>query len=198
MRHIGCNCTARRGDDGPSYHDLEQTMNATFRRIVPVASLTAALLVGGCASLGLGDVIQPPRLSAVDGREAELRLAAPTANRPLGGATLRIWTRVENPNSFGLTLAALAGNLFLENERAADVQLPFGLPLTARADTIIPIDITIGFADVPGLVGVAERILSQNRIAYRLDGTLTVDAQPFGQPSFGPSTWLQGESRVMR
>jgi hypothetical protein len=27
---------------------------------------------------------------------------------------------------------------------------------------------------------------------------VTVDAAPFGQPSFGPSTWLQGESRVIR
>jgi hypothetical protein len=25
-----------------------------------------------------------------------------------------------------------------------------------------------------------------------------VDAAPLGQPSFGPTTWLQGESRVLR
>jgi hypothetical protein len=162
------------------------------------ALMVATLVLSSCATLGLGDVIQPPRLSAVDGREAELRLAPPTSNRPLGGATIRIWTRVENPNTFGLTLAALAGNLFLENTRAADVQFPLGLPLTARADTIIPIDISISFADVPGMMGVAERILTQNRVAYRLDGTLSVDAGPFGQPSFGPTTWLRGDSRVLR
>jgi hypothetical protein len=160
--------------------------------------LAATMLLSSCAALGLGGMVQPPRLTAVDGREAELRLAAPTANRPLGGATIRIWTRVQNPNTFGLTLASLAGNLFLENERAAEVSFPLGMPLTARADTIIPIDITFSFADVPGMVGVAQRILTQNRVGYRLDGTLTVDAAPFGQPSFGPTTWLRGDTRVMR
>jgi hypothetical protein len=173
-------------------------MTIRVRAGLTVAVLAAATLVGSCAAMGLGAVVQPPRFALVEGREAELRLAPPTTTRPLGGATLRIWTRIENPNTFGLTLAALAGNLFLENSRAAEVDFPLGLPLTARADTIIPIDLNISFSDVAGMAGVAERILSQNRVAYRLDGTLTVDAAPFGQPSFGPTTWLQGESRVLR
>jgi hypothetical protein len=160
--------------------------------------LASALMLNGCAALGLGTVVQPPRFTAAEGREAELRLAPPSASRPLGGATLRIWTRVENPNTFGLTLAALRGNLFLENAQAAAVEFPLGLQLTGGADTVIPIDINISFSDVPGLVDAAQRILTQNRVGYRLDGTVTVDAAPFGQPSFGPTTWLQGESRVIR
>jgi hypothetical protein len=162
------------------------------------AVLAATLLVNGCAALGLGGVIQPPSMTPAEGQEAELRLALPSVNRPLGGATLRVWTRVQNPNAFGMTIAALAGNLFLEQERAAAVEFPLGLPLPARADTIIPLDLHINFADVPGLADAATRILTQNRVAYRLDGTLTVDAGALGQPSFGPSTWLRGESRVIR
>jgi len=30
-------------------------------------------------------------------------------------------------------------------------------------------------------------------IAFRLDGTVSIDAGPLGQPSFGPSTWLRGD-----
>lgn len=171
-------------------------MNRARRSTLAAAVLAGAAALGGCASIGA--MVQPPTLAAAEGREAELRLAPPTAARPLGGATLRIWARVANPNSFGLTLAALAGNLFLGDTQAATVDFPFGLPLAARADTIIPIDLNISFADVPGMVGVAERLLTQNRISYRVDGTVTVDAPPFGQPSFGPSTWLRGESRVFR
>jgi hypothetical protein len=163
-----------------------------------VAALSGVLLLSGCAALGTGAVVQPPRFTPVEGQEAELRLSPPSAGRPLGGATLRIWTRVENPNSFGLTLAAIAGNLFLENQHAADVEFPLGLPLEARGNAVVPIDLNISFADVPGMVDVAQRILTQNRVAYRLDGTVSVDAAPFGQPSFGPSTWLHGESRVFR
>lgn len=156
----------------------------------------AAITLGSCASLN--QLVQPPQFSQAQGREAQLQLVGPSVSRPLGGATLRIWTRVHNPNAFGLTLAALRGNIFLEDTRAGDVEFPLGLPLSASADTIIPLDISISFSDLPGLVDVAQRIVTRNRVAYRLDGTVTVDAAPFGQPSFGPSTWLRGESRVLR
>jgi hypothetical protein len=162
----------------------------------------AVLLLGfmgsGCAALGLNSIVQPPRFAAVEGRPAELRLLGPSSGRPLGGASIRLWARVENPNAFGVTLAALAGNLFLEGTRAAEVRFPLGLPLLAGGDTIVPLDVNISFADVPDLAGAAQRIFAQNRVAYRVDGTVTLDAAPFGQPSFGPSTWLRGETAVTR
>ena len=161
-----------------------------------VLPLAAAIVLGSCASLN--QLVQPPQFSSADGREAQLQLVGPSTSRPLGGATLRIWTRVRNPNAFGLTLAGLRGNIFLEDTRAGDVEFPLGLPLSAAADTVIPLDISISFSDLPGLVDVAQRIVTRNRVEYRLDGTITVDAAPFGQPSFGPSTWLRGESRVIR
>jgi hypothetical protein len=167
-------------------------------RILGTALLAGTLAVSGCATLGIGSVVQPPSFAVVEDREAELRLVAPSAGRPLGGAQLRIYARVENPNAFGLTLAALRGNLFLENAQAAEVDFPLGLPLAGGASTVIPIDLNISFADVPGMVDAAQRILTQNRVGYRVDGTVTVDAAPLGQPSFGPRTWLQGQSRVMR
>jgi hypothetical protein len=169
-----------------------------MKRALLVVATVGGLGLNGCAALGMGGVVQPPRISVAEGREAELRLVPPSAARPLGGAQLRIWARVENPNAFGLTLAALRGNLFLEAAQAADVDFPLGMPLSAGGDTVIPIDLNISFGDMPGLVDAAQRILTQNRVAYRLDGTVTVDAAPFGQPSFGPRTWLQGESRVIR
>jgi hypothetical protein len=160
--------------------------------LVPLAALT----IGSCASLN--QLVQPPEFSVAQGRDTQLQLLGPSTSRPLGGATLRIWTRVRNPNAFGLTLAALRGNIFLEDTRAGQVDFPLGLPLTASGDTIIPLDINISFADVPGLIDVAQRIVARNLVAYRLDGTVTVDAAPFGQPSFGPSTWISGQSRVIR
>lgn len=163
----------------------------------PVAVLAIALLVGACSTL-MGTIVEPPRFAVAEGRDTQLRLLGPSTSRPMGGATLRIWTRVQNPNSFGLTLAALAGNIFLEDERAGEVSFPLGLPLTAGGDTIIPLDININFADVPDLLEVAQRIATRNRVAYRLDGSVTVDAGPLGQPSFGPQTWVRGESRVVR
>jgi hypothetical protein len=140
--------------------------------------------------------IQPLRFEAAQGRPAELRLG-----NALGlptGATLRLWAHVENPNTFGLTLASVVGSVYLEDTRAASVDFPLGLPLEAGIAQDIPLDVTIRFQDLPGLGGVVGRAVSGDPLAYRLDGRFSVDAGPLGQPSFGPSTLLRGEVRAFR
>ena len=149
-----------------------------------------------CATLG--QVIQPPRLSMASGRQAQLRLIGPSVQNPLGGAAIRIWARVENPNPVGFTLAGLTGDLFLEDTRAAAVDFPLGVPLVARQDTVIPLDISLRWSDLPGLAQMATRLLTRSTIAYRLDGTLRLDAGALGQPSFGPTTWLRGDLPIYR
>lgn len=81
--------------------------------------LAAALLVAGCATVSELIRVEPPRFEAAEGRRSELRLLGPSSTRPLGGAAIRIWTRVQNPNAFGLTLSTLEGDLLLEGARAA-------------------------------------------------------------------------------
>jgi hypothetical protein len=169
----------------------------TVRRRLGVA-LSALVLAGNAGCAMLGQVVLPPRFSTVADREEEIRFLAPSAQRPAGGVSIRLWARVENPNSVGLTLTRMAGNLFLEGARAAQVDFPLGVPLLAAGDTIIPLDVNLSFADVPGLADAFGAILTRNRVGYRLDGTLAVDAGLLGQPSFGPSTWLQGDARVFR
>jgi hypothetical protein len=131
-------------------------------------------------------LVQPPRFERDPERRAELRLTG-------RGAGVRLWARVANPNAFGLRLSQLTGQLFLGGARAANVDLPLGLPLRANEDTVIPIDLEVDFADVPELVGVLGRVVSRRPIAYRLDGTIGVDAGRLGQPRFGPSTLLSGD-----
>ncbi len=160
--------------------------------------LAAALLVAGCATVSELIRVEPPRFEAAEDRRSELRLLGPSSTRPLGGAAIRIWTRVQNPNAFGLTLSTLEGDLLLEGARAAAVDLPLGLPLRAQQDTVVPIDVTISFADVPGLADAAVRFLTERTVAYRLDGRFAVDAGPFGRPTFGPTTLLRGELDVRR
>jgi hypothetical protein len=157
-----------------------------------------AVAVGACAHLGALAQVQAPRFEMADGRQAELRLLPPSAQHPMGGAAVRIWARVENPNPISLTLSALAGDLYLENTRAAVVDFPLGMPLVAGQDTVIPIDIGIGFGDMPGLGDIATRALTRGQVGYRLDGTVEVDAGVLGRPTFGPRTWLDGALNVFR
>jgi len=153
----------------------------------------SVLLLQGCAgALGnLGVVVLPPRSEHVTGRPAEIRVVG------LEGAGVRIWTRVTNPNAFGIRLGTLSGTLFLEESRAADADFPLGLDLGAGADTELPIDITVSFRDLPGLGGVARKVLAREAVPYRLDGTIGIDAGHIGRDlRFGPMTLLRGEAVV--
>ncbi|HEX2201794.1 MAG TPA: LEA type 2 family protein [Longimicrobium sp.] len=166
-----------------------------FRRGALAAVLLAAM--SGCATLQqLG--IQAPQFRVDGGQQAQLRLLGPGPGRPLGGAAVRLFARVSNPNPIGITLASLAGGLQLEGRNAARVDFPLGVPLQAGAETMIPLDITIDFNDIPGLADVLLRAASGRSVNYRLNGTVGVDAGLLGQPTFGPTTLLEGNARLSR
>ena len=153
------------------------------------------LALAACATLeALG--IQPLRFDQADDRSSELRILAPSGGRPLGGAAIRLWAEIENPNGFGLTLTEVAGDLLLENTDAIAVDFPLGLPLVAYQDTVIPLDASIGFDDLPRLGQIARAAIGGAPLDYRLDGTFAVEAGQLGRPRFGPLTLLQGEIRV--
>ena len=152
--------------------------------------------VTGCAALeGLRAFVQAPKFEEAPGQRAEVRLHGPTMSEPLGGAGIRLWTEVSNPNAFGFTLGTLRGTLNIEGSRAANVDFPLGLPLRAGEQTVVPIDLSISFSDLPGLANVLRRAANREPLAYHLEGTIGVDAGQLGQPVFGPMTLLRGEMR---
>ena len=155
-----------------------------------------AVIASACATLEhLRGLVQAPKFEQEPGRQAEIRLVGPSRSLPAGGAGVRIWARVSNPNPFSLTLGTLHGTLHLEDSRAADVDFPLGLPLRAASEATVPIDLNVSFADLPGLANVVRRAISRQPLAYRLEGTIGVDAGQLGQPTFGPMTLLTGELR---
>lgn len=158
--------------------------------------LVAAVSLSGCATLeGLRGLVQAPRFEEAPGQQPEIRILGPSARQPLGGAGVRLWTRISNPNAFGLTLGTLRGTLNIENAHAADVDFPLGLPLRAGGDAVVPIDLSVSFADLPGLADAIRRAANREPLAYHLEGTIGVDAGQLGQPVFGPMTLLRGRLR---
>lgn len=152
--------------------------------------LAALFLTPACAALQqLQAFVQPPRFEQDDQNRSEIRL------RGVNGAAVRIWTRVSNPNSFGLTLGTLQGTLHLEGSRAATVDFPLGLPLQPRSEDVVPIDISVDFRDVPGLGQAIARAVSRQPIAFEIEGTVGVSAGRLGEQRLGPMTWLRGELR---
>lgn len=161
-------------------------------------TLLAAVAVSSCGALGpLARLVQPPRFEEAD-RPAEIRLLGPSVADPAGGAGVTLFLEVTNPNAFGFTLSTLDATLLLEGSRAATGAFPLGLPLEAGRTSVVPIDLTISFADVPGLSGVLRQAVSGQPVGYELDGTVGIDAGGFGQPTFGPMRLVSGELRTRR
>jgi hypothetical protein len=158
-----------------------------------LAWLLPAVALVACATLG---GILPLRFSEAEDRDSELRLLGPSSSRPLGGAALRLWARVENPNAIGVTLTEIEGDLLISDAEAIAVDFPLGLPLVALQDTVIPLDVSIGFDDLPRLGGIARDALTGRPLPYQLDGRFGVAAGPLGDVRFGPLTILRGEFRV--
>jgi hypothetical protein len=165
-------------------------------RVLLVANLLPLTMLG-CASLeGLRALIQPPQFEQARDRPSEIRVLPVQGGRPAGGATVRLWTTVTNPNPFGLTLSTVQATLLLDGVEAADADFPLGLPLQPRISETIPFDLTVSFANVPRLADVIRRAASGGGLNYRLDGTVGIDAGRFGQPTFGPMTLFTGELRA--
>lgn len=171
-------------------------MSRNSRRASAIATIAAVASLSACAALQ--DLVQPPIFDMAGDRSSEMRLLLPSGERPLGGAQIRVWAHVQNPNSVGFTLTRLTGSLLLEGDHAAAIDLPLGLPLPAAGDTVFPLDLTISFADIPGLANQLLAAVTGQRVDYSIRGILGVDAGPFGEPTFGPSTWLSGELRLTR
>jgi len=165
-------------------------------RVLFAANLLAFTVLG-CASLeGLRALIQPPQFEQARDRQSEIRLLNLQGGLPGGGATVRLWTTVTNPNPFGFTLSAVRATLLLEDVEAADADFPLGLPLQARQSETIPLDLTVSFSNMPRLASAIRQAASGGGLRYRLEGTVGVDAGRFGQPSFGPMTLLNGDLRA--
>ena len=168
-------------------------------KVLRRGALLVAAVVGmsGCATLGpLG--IQAPQFRVDNAQQPQIRLLGPGPGRPSGGASVRLYARVTNPNPIGITLARLAGGLQLGGRDAAQVDFPLGVPLQAGGDVMVPLDITVDFDDLPTIGNVLLRAVTGQSIEYRLNGTVGVDAGLRGQPTFGPMTLLEGNVRVSR
>jgi hypothetical protein len=172
----------------------------TITRAATTAILAAGTaLLAGCATLGgLQQLVQAPRFSQAPDRTSEVRLLGPRAGLPLGGAAVRVWATVHNPNAFGVTLTTLSADVLVEGSRAASGDFPLGLPLRAADEAVVPIDLSISFADLPGLATTLRRAASGEAVPYELHGTVGVEAGRLGQPTFGPMRLMAGELRAVR
>lgn len=172
-------------------------MRAKLNRIIVGLVAVASVVTVGCGGISsIARIVQPPGFAEAPGRPHELRVLIPSSDNPAGGVGLTLWLEVSNPNPFGFTLSRLATTLLLDGNQAATGDFPLGLPLAAGQTSIIPVDLTISFADVPGLAATLRGAVRGAALAYQLDGTVSLDAGRLGEPTFGPLRLIAGELRL--
>lgn len=129
-----------------------------------LAVATAALL-SGCAAVNqlAAAAFEKPRLTF---RSATLQ------SLDLEGATVGFEFDLENPNSFGLSVARLGYGVEVEGNRVATGDMAGGLKIPAAGKTPVTFPVRVRYRDVPGIVSLLGK--QRDAIGYRLSGTLGV------------------------
>lgn len=127
--------------------------------------LVPVLLLAGCASVQrlAASVFAPPRL----------RLERATVTEAdLEGSTVQLDLTVENPNDLGFRVAGATWRLEVEGAEVSAGALPGGVALPARERSPFPVMVRLHWTDLIWVAGLAAR---QPQVAYRIDGTVSVD-----------------------
>ncbi|ADV67879.1 LEA type 2 family protein [Deinococcus maricopensis] len=153
------------------------------RLLLPAFAVLAATL---SACVPGQPLLQVPTFQVDGARLTSITL--PGGGRP-ATATLTIALRVQNPNPLPLRVANIGGAVTLDGEDVGHVDFPnIALPARGEARQQAVVTLPITFANA----GVFLRVARGQQVAYRVDGTFTVDAGPLGRPTFGPYTLVQG------
>lgn len=91
-----------------------------------------------------------------------------------GTATFRLVVEVSNPNPFGLQIAGIDGDLFLNGRRAASGTSPSGFVLASRGVSLQTFEIAVPLRETTALLEVLARLLIGDPVAYRFDGSITL------------------------
>lgn len=92
-----------------------------------------------------------------------------------GSAVFRLVLVAENPNPFALRLAALDGDLYLQDVRAAQAQFRGGLELPANGSSRLILDARVPLTAAPALLESLANVLGAGTVRYRVDAGVSVD-----------------------
>lgn len=133
-------------------------------------------------------VLAPPSFTVVSEQTGLVRLEPPGVGN--GAAVFRLVLDARNPNPIGVQLAGLDGDFYLEGRRVAASRFTDGIALPAQGVARLTLDVEAPLAEAPHLLAQLARLMAGETVAYRLDGTVSVDV--LGTRQRYPSLTLAG------
>ena len=131
-----------------------------------IAAAGLALLLGGCATLGMGSFREP----LVHFNDARIR------GLGLNGGAVDIILSVYNPNRFNLNASRLTYRLFVEDRELGTGALANAFRVNSNDSTFVTIPVDFTYA---GLGAAGTQLLQKGTVGYRVIGDFTVDT-PLG------------------
>src|SRR5690606_21794615 len=128
-------------------------------------------LLGACAPGAR--MLSAPTFAVDQGGSGFVRIDPPGVGD--GSALFRVALRVTNPNPFGLKLAALDGDLFFNDTRAAALSFRGGLELPASGRAPLLRDGRVPLGAAPALLESIAGLVGGSSVRYRLDAAVAVD-----------------------
>jgi len=142
------------------------------RRVI--FSLTAAVAALVLASCAPGARMLSAPTFTLDARGSGfVRIDPPGVGD--GSALFRVALVAENPNPFALRLAALDGDLFLQDVRAAAVSFRGGLELQSQGSSRLVVDVRVPLTAAPALLESLANVLGAGQVRYRVESSVAVE-----------------------
>jgi len=92
-----------------------------------------------------------------------------------GTASFRLALRAENPNPFAIKLAALDGDLFLQDARVAAISFRGGIDLPASGSAPLLLDIKVPLGAAPALLDTIAALVGGGNVGYRVESAVGVE-----------------------
>lgn len=148
------------------------------------------LLTALTACVPGASVVAPPTFQVVADDTRLVRLEPPGVGS--GAAVVRIALNATNPNPIPIEIAGLDAAFVLAGRNVAQSRFPDGVALAANGTSRWTVEVEVPLAEAPHVAEQMARLVTGSPVAYRLDGTLTLDV--FGTRQRLPSVTLaQGE-----
>src|SRR5690606_13499851 len=83
--------------------------------------------------------------------------------------------RAENPNPFAIKLAALDGDLFLQDARVAAISFRGGIDLPAAGGAPLLLDIKVPLGAAPALLDSIAALVGGGDVGYRVESAVGIE-----------------------
>lgn len=152
---------------------MSRRSHRTFTRSLGLVAVVVAAAIALAACAPGARMLSAPTFSIDAANSGFVRVDPPGIGD--GTASFRVALRVHNPNPYAFKLAALDGDLFFQDVRAAALSFRGGLDVPAGGSAPLLLDVRVPLGAAPLLLDTLSGLVGGGEVRYRLEASVGVD-----------------------